>query len=528
MRAGPTLGTLHFIFLFTLFNLLVFHWPLVRAAKGHLDLSLTQDWLALGSVLFLQIVLMVVVLALVSLVSRRAVKALAMLFVIGNALALYFINTYNVIIDGIIIYNVFATNTKTTMDLLHPAIAAYALGLGVLPALVIWRIRLVPSRLALRLATPVAALVFAAGWGFATSSTWLWIDRHWAQLAGLSLPWNYAVNLGLQARIAHEARQPQTELPPARFARDVPDGRKEIVVLVLGEAARAANYPAYGYGRDTTPHTRDLGFAAFPRATSCTTFTLGSLACMLTHEGSAAPVNTRFEPLGSYLHRHGVDVIWRTKSSGEPRTTATLRESVAEIVATCTGEGCPATQHEEAFAQGLADRIRAMPSDRVLVVLHQGDGSHGPAYSSQYPPEFEVFSPVCATVKIAECSQQELINAYDNTIVYTDYILSRVIAELGTDPTWDSALLFVSDHGESLGEHGVYLHGLPNSLAPAYQRDIPFKLWLSPGFAASRGVTAQDLVRDRDHPHDFVFHSVLGAFGVESPMLKPEFNLFAR
>jgi lipid A ethanolaminephosphotransferase len=112
-------------------------------------------------------------------------------------------------------------------------------------------------------------------------------------------------------------------------------------------------------------------------------------------------------------------------------------------------------------------------------------------------------------------------------MVYTDYILSRVIAELAQEPGWNSMLMFVSDHGESLGEHGVYLHGLPNSLAPDYQREIPFKLWLSPGFAQSRGIAAQDLVRDRDHPQDFVFHSVLGAFGVDSDILKPEFNLFA-
>ena len=527
MRFSPQLGTLHFIGLFTLFNLVVYHGPLVRAALSHLDMSQTQDWLALGSVLFLQIVLMVVVLGLVALVSRRAVKALAILFLIGNALALYFITTYNVIIDGIIIYNVFATNTKTTTDLLHPGIAAYALGLGVLPALVVWRIRLLPSPFLLRLATPLAALVFAAAYGFATSSTWLWIDRHWAQLAGLSLPWNYTVNLGLQARIAIEARQPQTELPPARFTREVPQGRKDVVVLVLGEAARAANDPAYGYTRDTAPYTRDLGLLALPRATSCSTFTIGSLACMLTHEGSAAPVSTRFEPLGSYLNRHGVDVLWRTKSSGEPRTTATLRETVAEITAACTGPDCPRHQHEEALAHGLADRIRAMPSQRVLVVLHQGDGSHGPAYSTQYPPEFERFTPVCNTVKIAECTPQELVNAYDNTMVYTDYILSRVIAELAQEPGWNSMLMFVSDHGESLGEHGVYLHGLPNSLAPDYQREIPFKLWLSPGFSQSRGISAQDLVRDRDHPQDFVFHSVLGAFGVDSDILKPEFNLFA-
>lgn len=528
MRARPRMKVLTFIALFTLFNLVVFHWPLLNAALSHLDLLSGNDWLALGSVIFAQIVVMVLVLGLVSLVSKRAVKVLAMIFVIGNAFALYFIVTYNIIIDGIIIYNVFATNTKTTTDLLHPMIAVYGLVFGIVPALLIWRIRLTPSPVLLRLAAPLAALVFTVAYAFATSSTWLWIDRHWAQLAGLSLPWNYTVNLGLQTRIAIEARRPQVELPPARHSRSVPDGRKEVVVLILGEAMRAASHPAYGYARDTAPHTRNLGMVALPDTTSCTTFTVGSLACMLTHEGSLAPINTRFEPIGSYLKRHGVDVIWRTKSSGEPRTAATLRETAEEIAADCAEQDCARLRYEEALAHNLSDRIRAMPSNRVLVVLHQGDGSHGPAYSSQYPPEFEVFTPVCATVKIADCTEQELINAYDNTVVYTDHILSQVIVQLQAEPTWDSVMIYVSDHGESLGEQGVYLHGLPNSLAPDVQRDIPFLLWLSPGFQGSRGIIPQDLVKDRPHSHDFVFHSVMGAFGLESDILKPEFNLFAR
>jgi lipid A ethanolaminephosphotransferase len=253
---------------------------------------------------------------------------------------------------------------------------------------------------------------------------------------------------------------------------------------------------------------------------------LGSLACMLTHEGVDAPVATSWEPLPSYLHRHGVDVDWRTNSSGEPRVTASSYTTLAELRATCTGEGCERLHHEEGLLHGLRERIDASQSERMFVVLHQGNGSHGPAYHTQYPPEFEHFSPVCATVQIQNCSAEELVNAYDNTIVYTDYILRRTIDILESLERTAAVMIYISDHGQALGEGGVYLHGLPNSIAPDVMRDIPFLVWMNTAFRDWRGLTPADLERAPTHTMDHVFNSVMGAMGAESPVYRPAFDIF--
>ena len=156
--------------------------------------------------------------------------------------------------------------------------------------------------------------------------------------------------------------------------------------------------------------------------------------------------------------------------------------------------------------------------------LHQS-GSHGPAYYSKYPEGFAQFKPECKTVQVSNCSQEELSNAYDNSIRYTDFLLADLIAQLETVDA-DTVVIYVSDHGQSLGESGFYLHGAPNAVAPKQQREIPFLVWMSEGFKARRGITEADILPEETFPHDFPFHSVMGAFGMKSDIYKPEFDIF--
>ena len=159
----------------------------------------------------------------------------------------------------------------------------------------------------------------------------------------------------------------------------------------------------------------------------------------------------------------------------------------------------------------------ASTQNKILIVLHTST-SHGPTYSKQYPPQFETFKPVCNSVELGNCSQTELINAYDNTIVYTDYILSKVIDDLKQLKEFNSAMIFVSDHGESLGEKNLYMHGLPLSMAPKEQYDIPFIVWVSDG--------SKQLKPNKTVSQNYVFHSVLNFLNIQSPVYNEEMNIF--
>ncbi|WP_049794118.1 phosphoethanolamine--lipid A transferase EptA [Bordetella avium] len=509
-RTPPACSRTAFAALFVLLNSLLFIWPLLRYAARHNDGHIN----ILITLILTQAGLSFLLLALFALLSRRAAKLAAALLLIGNAIALYFINTYGVLIDRAMMGNVLSTDWAESSELLHPMLGFYVLVLGLLPAALLWRLRL-RSGGRLHLAASAGTVLLALlAWLYAASGSWLWLDQHAKRLGGLVLPWSYLVNTVRYA--SHEAGQqtvqrllPDAALPP-------PLAEKEVVVLVIGEAARAANIAHYGYERDTNPYTRDTTLLALPGARSCATYTTASLACMLSHKGDAASLPVSDEPLPSYLSRQGVDVIWRGNNSGEPRIAVNTYEQRGDIA-----QDCPECDgHDADLLHGLAKRIQASTSERVFVVLHLA-GSHGPAYHRKHPPAFTAFTPVCRSVQPSECSSESLINAYDNTLVYTDYVLGSLIGMLSSLP-YPATLLYAADHGESLGEHGWYLHGAPNALAPDVQRDIPFYLWLSDSHPRLRLPTqAPD-----DLSHNHVFHSVLGAFGMQSPIYQPEHNLF--
>jgi lipid A ethanolaminephosphotransferase len=244
---------------------------------------------------------------------------------------------------------------------------------------------------------------------------------------------------------------------------------------------------------------------------------------MLSHIETGWSLASSYEPLPSYLQRNGVDVIWRTNNWGEPPLKVQTYQRAEDIPGACQGDSC---RYDEVLLQGLEQRIRSSAKAKIFVVLHQ-HGSHGPAYYSEYPKRFEVFTPVCKSVELHECTKAELVNAYDNTIVYTDEFLSRTIELLKTFLPTASMLMYVSDHGESLGEYGLYLHGAPNSIAPDVQRDIPFLVWMSADFKRNKGISIQQLNRESSHSHANVFHSVMGAFDMRSDIYNRQLDLFS-
>jgi glucan phosphoethanolaminetransferase (alkaline phosphatase superfamily) len=270
--------------------------------------------------------------------------------------------------------------------------------------------------------------------------------------------------------VAHFSWKPSA----TKFAND----EKTIVFLVIGESAREQNFSLYGYSRATNPLMTELGAVALANSRACASYTTASLLCMLSHIDMHWQLSASYEPLPSYLQRQGIDVIWRTNNWGEPSLKVQSYDRAGDLRRECEGGVCA---YDEVLLQGLEQRIRSSTNKRIFVVLHL-HGSHGPSYYRNYPLQFEIYKPACKSVNLHECTDAELVSAYDNTILYTDYFLHQAIELLKTFPEHASMLMYISDHGESLGEHGIYLHGSPYSIAPDVQKNVPFLIWMSDTF----------------------------------------------
>lgn len=517
LRFTPSATT--FVAVTAVLNALLYHLPLFSFAAGTLDLTSFTGELTLATLVVVLLSETAVLLLLLALVSRRLLQAFCMLAAIGNAVAVYFVVTYRVILDVTTLGNVLNTDVGEAAEYLHPALIAYVLALGVLPCCLLARVRILP-RPRLRLAAVAAgSLAVAAVWCLLAARSWLWFDENSKRVGGMIMPWSYVINTGryLLPRLVPSGAQ--APLPPATFSSN----GKTVVVLVIGEAARSRDFQLYGYGRPTNPLLSEAGVIALKHATACATYTTAAVRCILSNADTESPFSRAFEPLPSYLQRNGVDVIWRTRNWGEPPLAVQTYQKGSDLAAICTGARCA---YDEVLLSGLEQRIRASSSRRVLVVLHQS-GSHGPAYYEKYPPEFARFGPVCRSVDLSRCTLEELVNAYDNTILYEDYFLSRVIGILRELENAATLLLYVSDHGESLGEYGMYLHGIPNSLAPDVQKEIPFIVWMSAEFVRARAVQPGRLAAQLRHSQRDVFHTVMGAFTMESGAYLPEYDIFS-
>lgn len=517
-RLSPS--TTAFVVLVAGLNTALYNLPLFSFAIRNLDLSTFSGALTLTTLPVVVFLETTIVLTLFALVSHRILKAACMLIVVGNAVALYFLLTYRVVLDETMMGNVFNTDFDEASEFLHPKLMGYVLILGALPCWLLTRVQIRPSPRLRLLGLASIGLLGIATWGYLSAPTWLWIDKNSKQLGGMVLPWGYVINAARYEVPRAMASGTQMPLPPATFA----SSEKTVVVLVIGEAARAQNFALYGYSRPTNPLLSKAGVVVLRSASACATYTTASVRCILSNVDSEAAFSKQYEPLPSYLERNGVDVIWRTRNFGEPPIAVRTYQKANELSKDCTGSGC---EHDEVLLTGLEQRIKASSSQRVFVVLHQS-GSHGPAYYTKYPDEFERFKPVCKSVELSRCSTQELINAYDNTILYEDYFLSRTIGVLKGLPHTSALLIYLSDHGESLGEYGLYLHGVPNAIAPDVQKVIPFIVWMSDEFVRSRALDARSLEAQASHSQRDVFHTVMGAFSMRSDAYVAGYDIFSK
>lgn len=496
----------HFVLLMSLLNFLFFHLPFYTFVFKNVDYKSLNGIINITILIILMLVANAFAFYLVFFLSRFVGKFLLVLLFIINAAAVYFINTYSVIIDESMIGNILNTKYQEASSFFSIKLILYIILFGVIPAIYISKVKIINVTLKRFLITSSIALLFILTLAFADASNWLWIDKNSKTLGGLAMPWSYTVNISLFYIHKHQENEKEILLPDAT----IKDNKKSVVVLVIGESARSENFSLYGYNKNTNPSLSKIPDLFHFDATSCATYTTAGVKCILEPDNT----NDLYEILPNYLNRNNVEVIWRTTNWGEPPVHIKNYQTTDSLKPNCKGEGC---NYDEILLTGLKEQILASTKNKILIVLHTST-SHGPTYSKKYPPQFETFKPVCNSVELGNCSHTELINAYDNTIVYTDYILSKIIDDLKQLKEYKSAMIFVSDHGESLGEKNLYMHGLPLSIAPKEQYDIPFIVWVSDG--------SKQLKPIKTVSQNYVFHSVLNFLNIQSPVYNEEMNIF--
>ncbi len=421
------------------------------------------------------------------------------LLVIVNAACLYFFREYGAMLDLTMIGNVFNTDWREASSFICAKSVLYVIVLGGLPCVLVWWRR--RDRGSMRSTvfniggSLIAGMLLASPCIFAGD----WSGKTGRVCFNLLLPWSYVSNSVRYVADGGKRISNEILLPYATLSRTE---QKEVVVLVIGESARWDHFSLYGYERNTTPFLDAEGEHLHKfKAVSKGTFTVLGVYSMMRHYDT----DRYYEFLPNYLHRHGVDVIWRANNGGAPKLHIDDYRRIAK-------DG-----YDEALLDGLSEAIAASDKDRVFVVLHT-NSSHGPDYDKRYPAEFARFTPVREDTKGPVRSQEGLINSYDNTIVYTDYLLHRIIGMLKGLDGCRCAMMFVSDHGESLGENGIHMHGTPDLLAPPEQFMIPFIVWTSDG--SVRADESEELTQFH------VFHSVMNFFGMRSPIYDDKMNIF--
>lgn len=488
-------------------NFLLFHFPFFTFVFRNVDYKSINGFAIILCLMILVIVVNAFVFYILFFISKYLGKFFLILTFFINAISVYFINAYSVIIDETMIGNVLNTNYEEGSSFLSWKLLLYILVLGILPAVYIVKVNVIKNSLKTFFITILATLVFIILVVFANASNWLWIDKNSKTLGGLAMPWSYSVNIPLF--YIHKAQKNKKEilLPNSTIG----DHQKAVVVLVIGESARSENFSLYGYHKNTNPLLSQAANVFHFNARSSATYTTAGVKAILEYK----PTDKLYEILPNYLYRNKIDVAWRTTNWGEPPVHISDYQNKDALMSACKGDSC---NFDEVLLYKLKDRILKSTSDKILIILHTST-SHGPSYSKKYPPQFAAFQPVCNSVELGKCSTLELMNAYDNTIVYTDYILSKLISDLKGLKSYKTAMIFVSDHGESLGEKNLYMHGLPLSIAPKEQYEIPFIAWASdssvkhfePGTILSQ---------------HYVFHSVLHFLNIQSPVYNKDLNIF--
>lgn len=490
-----------------------------------LPLDSTRNVLVFISMPFVAFSVINIVLTLASFLWLH--RLLACVFILVAASAQYFIMTYGIVIDRSMIANIVDTTPAESFALMTPQMLL-TLGLsGILAVFIACWIKITPAPSRLRsglirganvLVSVLIILLIAALFYKDYAS----LFRNNKELVKSLSPSNSIV-----ASWSWYSHQRLAHLPLVRIGEDAhrkplmqQGERKNLTILIVGETSRAENFSLNGYPRDTNPRLAKDNVVYFPNTASCGTATAVSVPCMFSdmpRKHYDEELAQHQEGLLDVIQRAGINVLWNDNDGGCKGACDRVPHqnmTALNLPGQCINGEC----YDEVLFHGLEDYINNLQGDGVIV-LHT-IGSHGPTYFNRYPPQFRKFTPTCDTNEIQTCSQEQLVNTYDNTLVYVDYILDKAINLLKAhQDKFTTSLVYLSDHGESLGDNGVYLHGLPYAIAPDVQKQVPMLLWLSEDYQKRYGVDQSCLQKQAATQHysqDNLFSTMLGLTGVQT------------
>ena len=456
--------------------------------------------------------------------SKYILKPLLITLFVVSSFTAYFMDSYSVVIDSEMIRNSLQTNLKESSDLFSFKLILYVIFLAILPTYFIYKTKIeyksfkaeLFSRLKIALLFLVLILIIVFSFSkFYTS----FLREHKSLRYNVNpIYWIYSIgnyisktfdaapielkDIGLDSKVVEPIQEP-----------------KELIIVVVGETARADRFSLNGYSKETNPLLKQEDVLSFSNVSSCGTSTAHSVPCMFS-----------IYPRDQYSYKKGVStknvldvlkntkdiaILWRDNNSDSKGVA--LRIDYEDYQTSKTNRICDDECRDEGMLVGLEEYIEKNKNRDILIVLHQM-GNHGPAYYKRYPKEFEKFTPICKTNQLENCTKEEISNAYDNAILYTDYFLSKSINFLKKyEKSHETALLYMSDHGESLGENGIYLHGMPYAIAPKEQTNVASFLWLGGGAMEHEyDKKRAKEIKDKEFSQDNLFHTLLRLFEVET------------
>ncbi|MBA1432070.1 MAG: phosphoethanolamine--lipid A transferase [Epsilonproteobacteria bacterium] len=469
--------------------------------------------------------------------TKWTIKPIIITILIVSSLTNYFMNAYHVIIDASMIRNMMQTNLNESIDLLTLKQVLYFLFLGLLPSIYVYKVKIVSqgfkTELLSRLKLLATALVVIGLSIFLFSKHYTSFAREHKPLRFTVNPsyWIYSTGKYIHKTFNSGPIVVQALGEDAKVLKNPDDNRSKLVIMIVGEAARADHFSLNGYQRDTNPLLAKENIINFSNVSSCGTSTAESVPCMFAvydrGDYNYKKGVTTENVLDVLKHTKDVAVLWRDNNSDSKGVA--LRVAYEDFKTPKNNTICSEGECRDiGMLTGLDAFIEEHKGKDILIVLHQM-GNHGPAYFKRYTKAFEKFKPTCKTNQLEACSQQEITNAYDNAILYTDYFLYNVIQFLKKyDERYDTAMIYMADHGESLGESGVYLHGLPYFMAPDAQTHIGAIMWF--GKHMSKEINA-DALRERSkkaYSQDNLFHTLLGIFNVQTKVYDADMDMLKK
>ena len=464
--------------------------------------------------------------------SRWTTKPVLIIVLLITSMTSYFMNTYNTVIDDDMIRNMMQTDMKETMDLVSMKQVLYLILLGLIPAYFVYKVPVNYRSFKRELFSKVKyslffiTLMLVAIFMFSKHYTSFVREHKPLRYSTNPTYWIYSTGMYIYKTFNSGPITVKQIGLDAKVNKKTGEAPK-LVIMVVGEATRADHFSYNGYKRETTPLLKKENIINFSNVSSCGTSTAVSVPCMFSIYGRSnysykKGMNTE-NVLDVLNHTGDVSILWRENNSDSKGVALRVpyeyyKTSFFNTI--CTDDEC----RDVGMLVGLDTYIKKQKNNDILIIMHQM-GNHGPAYYKRYPKEYEKFTPVCETNQLEECTQEEISNAYDNSILYTDYFLSKTIELLKQhNSTHQTAMIYMSDHGESLGEKSIYLHGLPYFMAPNAQTHIPAMMWLGDSFHTSLKTGRMD-TKNR-FSHDNLFHTLLGLFDVKTEVYDKKMDIF--